>query len=275
MRDIVAGCCQLAIKPANVQANLSKAEGMLNELAKRNCRIAVLPEMWSCSFPYPVLCEMAGETPAVLERLRHLAKSLNMAIVGSLPEAEERKIYNTDYLIDTTGEITGTYRKVHLFSLYGEHKKFGRGESAKVFETTLGKIGLMICYDLRFPEFSRKMALEGAEILCVSSLWPFIRIENWSVLLRARAIENQLFVIGCNGCGTEEKITWGGGSAIVSALGTVVAQAGTDEQIIAGVLDTGEMEEFRKLIPCFQDRVHGAYEERKDFHHENREEHEY
>jgi predicted amidohydrolase len=182
-----------------------------------------------------------------------------MAIAGSLPEAEKDTIYNTDYLIDTTGEIAGTYRKVHLFSLYGEHKKFGRGKSAKVFQTTLGKVGLMICYDLRFPGLSAKMALEGAEIICVSSLWPLIRLDNWSVLLRARAIENQLFVIGCNGCGTEEKITWGGGSAIVSALGTVVAQAGTDEQIIAGVLDRQEMEEFRTLITCFQDRVPEAY----------------
>lgn len=259
MRDIVAGCCQLSIKPGEVQYNCETAEGMLLELSAGQCRLAVLPEMWSCSFPYPVLREMAGKTPAILDRIRKIAMDKRLVIAGSLPEAAGKTIFNTGYLIDSTGKIAGRYRKVHLFSLYNEQRHFGYGTSAQVFSTSIGKIGMMICYDLRFPELARKMALDGAEIICVSALWPLVRIEHWSLLLRARAIENQLFVVGCNGCGAEEKITWGGASAIISPLGSVLAQAGPGEQSIVGALDPFEMSEFRKTIPCFEDRVPAVY----------------
>ncbi len=259
MQDIIAGCCQFHIERADIDANVKKVERALCELAARNCRLAVLPEMWSCSFPYRVLAAMAERTPQTLETIRRLARREGLAVVGSLPETGEGKIYNTSYIIDSDGEIAGTYRKVHLFTLYREHEHFGRGGPARVFETGSGKIGAMICYDLRFPELARKIALDGAEIICVSALWPLARIEHWSLLLRARAVENQLFVIGTNGCGTEGKITWGGKSAIFSPLGETLAAAGTGEQTVVGVLRGGEIEEFRKLIPCFEDRFPEAY----------------
>lgn len=259
MTDITAACCQFSIKPGDVDANVAKVEAVLSDLADRNCRLAVLPEMWSCSFPYKVLPSMAERTPDVVEKLRRLARKNRLVITGSLPESDGGIIYNTNYVIDSTGEIAAKYRKVHLFSLYGEHRHFGKGEWAGVCSTSLGKIGVMICYDLRFPELARGLALQGAEVICVSAQWPTARIEHWSLLLRARAIENQLFVIGCNGCANEEKITWGGTSAIISPLGTVLAQAGPEEQSIVGVLRAREMEEFRKTIPCFEDRVPSVY----------------
>ncbi|MCE5334926.1 MAG: carbon-nitrogen family hydrolase [Desulfobacteraceae bacterium] len=259
MQDIIVGCIQIAVRPADVDHNLARVKRGLAELSARNCQIAVLPEMWSCSFPYPVLREMAKKTPPVLDDLQDTARREAIAISGSLPEEADGKVYNTCYFIDTTGEIAGTYRKVHLFSLYNEHKNFGRGDSACVIPTSFGKIGLMICYDLRFPELARTMALEGADIICVSSMWPLTRLEHWTALLRARAIENQLFMVGCNGCGEEGKITWGGGSSIVSPLGTIVAQAGPEEKTIVGVLDQNEKDEFRRMIPCFEDRVPAAY----------------
>lgn len=259
MQDMVAGCVQFAIKPGDIDKNMAKAERGLSELAERNCRIAVLPEMWSCAFPYSILPSMAERTPDILAKLQKIAQATGIVIAGSLPEADAGNIFNTSYLIDSNGEIVGSYRKVHLFSLYSEHKNFGKGESATVFPTSVGKIGLMICYDLRFPELSRKLALEGAELICVSSMWPLIRIEHWTVLLRARAIENQLFVVGCNGCGTEERIAWGGSSAIVSPWGSLLAEAGTEEQTLVGVLNSRDIDEFRKVIPCFEDRVPAAY----------------
>jgi predicted amidohydrolase len=150
------------------------------------------------------------------------------------------------------------YSKVHLFS-YREKTNFTAGTSAQVFSTSIGKIGMIICYDLRFPELARKLALEGAEIITVSALWPTVRIDNWTVLLRARANENQLFVIGCNGCGIEGKIIWGGASAIISPLANFIAQAGPGEQTIIGTIEKREMSEFRKTVPCFDNRVPGAY----------------
>jgi omega-amidase len=264
MRDIVAGCCQFSIKPGEIQHNCETAEGMLLELAAGKCRLAVLPEMWSCSFPYPVLSEMAEQTPAILDTMRKIAKDKRLVIVGSLPEAAGKTIFNTGYLIDSTGKIAGKYRKVHLFSLYNEQRHFGYGTCAQVFSTSIGKVGMMICYDLRFPELARKLAVEGAEIICVSALWPRVRIDHWSLLLRARAVENQLFVIGCNGCGAEEKITWGGASAIISPMGIVLAEAGPDEQCIASVLNESEISEFRKIIPCFEDRAPEVYDDLDD-----------
>ncbi len=259
MRNIVAGCCQFSIKPGELRYNCDTVEKMLSELAAHDCQLAVLPEMWSSSFPYPVLKDMAKETPAILDRMRNTARDKRLVIVGSLPEAREEAIFNTSYLIDSTGEIAGKYRKVHLFSLYNEGRHFGEGRSAEVFSTSIGKIGLMICYDLRFPEFARKLAIQGAEIICVSALWPLVRIDHWSLLLRARAVENQLFVIGCNGCGAEKKITWGGASVIISPMGSVLAEAGPDEMSIHGLLNEREMSEFRKMIPCFEDRAPGVY----------------
>ncbi len=259
MRDITAGCCQFAVKPADIDANLIKAERALSDLAGRNCRLAVLPEMWSCSFPYAVLPAMAERTPEVIEKVRNMARDKGMVVVGSLPEADGGSIYNTSFVIDSNGEIAGKYRKVHLFSLYGEHRNFGKGASTGVFHTSIGKIGTMICYDLRFPELARKMALEGAEIICISALWPLVRIYHWSLLLRARAVENQLFIVAANGCGDEEKIIWGGRSALVSPWGEVLTGAGTEDQNILAVLQARDMVEFRKVIPCFEDRSPDAY----------------
>ncbi len=259
MQDVIAGCCQFAIKPADIDANLATVEQALMELAEHNCSLAVLPEMWSCSFPYRELRAMAEKTPAVIEKIREIAEQTGLIIIGSLPAIGGDNIYNTSYIVDSTGEIAGTYNKVHLFSLYGEHNWFRRGESIATFPTSIGRIGVMICYDLRFPELARKMALDGAEIICVSALWPLARIEHWSLLLRARAVENQLFVIGTNGCGTEQKIRWGGASAVISPWGDCIAAAGDTEQTIWGVLYADEMYEFRRTIPCFDDRSPKVY----------------
>lgn len=259
MQDIITGCCQFSIQPGDIEANFSTVEAMLSELATRNCRLAVLPEMWACSFPYKLLPSLAEKTPGVLSRLGKIAAEKNMVIVGSLPEAEEGHIYNSSYVIDSTGDIAGKYRKVHLFSLYRENDRFKRGDSTAVFQTGIGKIGVMICYDLRFPELARRTALEGADVICLSALWPTDRIEHWSLLLRARAVENQLFIAACNGCGTEGKITWGGHSAVISPWGAVLAQAGLDRQVLVGIMHAGEMEDFRRMMPCFVDRVPEVY----------------
>jgi predicted amidohydrolase len=215
--------------------------------------------MWSGGFAYHALQEMADRTPAVIEKLREWAMEYRMVLIGSLPEAEEARTYNTSYVIDTSGEVSGTYRKIHLFSLTAEHEYFGRGKAPLVCDTSLGRLGIEICYDLRFPELSRRLALDGAEILCFSALWPVTRIGHWSLLLRSRAIENQLFVLGCNGCGMDGNTQYGGASAIISPTGKSVAEAQLGEEIIIARVNFGEMMEFRQHIPCFSDRLPGVY----------------
>lgn len=262
MIDMKACCYQFPTLPGNIEANLSRVEARIESVADTGCKLLLLPEMWTCAFPYPVLREMARETPRILERQREWAIRYGMVIVGSLPEFDGGKVFNTSFVLDSDGSLAGAYRKIHLFSLNREDVHFGRGEKAVVCETSVGKLGIQVCYDLRFPETSRKLALEGAEILCFSAQWPTVRIDHWSTLLRARAIENQLFVMGCNGCGTEGRLVYGGGSAVISPLGQVLAEAGRDEMILGAEVGTEELMAFRKLIPCFEDRRPGAYGER-------------
>ncbi|HOI96541.1 MAG TPA: carbon-nitrogen family hydrolase [Syntrophobacter fumaroxidans] len=260
MRELVAACLQLRVVPGNVDANLANAREGIEELASGKCRLVVLPEMWACGFPYSRLQDVASRTPEVVEEMRGWARRHGMVLVGSLPESVDGRVYNTSYVIDANGEIAGSYRKVHLFSLHHEDLHFGRGETSLVCSTEAGELGVMICYDLRFPELGRKLALDGARIMCVSSHWPDIRIDHWSLLLRARAVENQLFVIGCNGCGTEKKMRYGGASAIISPMGKALIEAGTGPESIAAALDMEEVDRFRKLITCFPDRVPAVYE---------------
>ncbi|NLI33506.1 MAG: carbon-nitrogen family hydrolase [Deltaproteobacteria bacterium] len=259
MKTVTAGCCQFDVIPGDVDRNMSAVESRLPRFAGAGCNLLVLPEMWSCSFPYPTLPEMAARTPEILRRVEEWAASYGMVLVGSLPEAGDGQIYNTSFVVDATGKVAGKYRKAHLFSLLGEHLHFGRGESPLVCSTIAGSIGVMICYDLRFPELARRLALDGAEILCVSAQWPRERIDHWSALLRARAIENQLFVVACNGSGTENRLQYGGSSSIISPTGTVLAGETPDGDPPLAALDFSEMENFRQRIPCFADRVPKVY----------------
>jgi predicted amidohydrolase len=232
----------------------------LLQLAAEGVSLAVLPEMWSTGFAYPVLPELAAESPAMLSRLGELAREHRMTIIGSMPEPAEGNVYNTASVLGPDGSVLGSYRKVHLFSLHHEDRHFKAGRTPLVCETGMGRIGVMICYDLRFPELSRTLALKGATVLVVAAQWPVTRISHWQTLLRARAIENQVFVVAANSCGRAGELTFGGASAIVSPWGEVMAEAGSTEQQVTAVLDFAELERCRETIRCFADRVPEAYE---------------
>ncbi|GLI36124.1 carbon-nitrogen hydrolase [Desulforhabdus amnigena] len=259
MKELVVGCSQLDVLPGNIWKNVEKAERLVSENAEKGCRLLIFPEMWSCSFVYSRLREMAETTPHVLERFQEWGRRNEMVLVGSLPERDGDAVFNSSYVIDRTGEIVGKYRKIHLFSYNREHEYFGRGEKSVVCSTSVGRLGIMICYDLRFPELARRLALDGAEILCISALWPTTRINHWSLLLRSRALENQMFVMGCNGCGKEQNLRYGGASAIVSPTGELLAEGKDGEEQVITTLDQDLMTAFRRQIPCFEDRLPGAY----------------
>ena len=181
-----------------------------------------------------------------------------LVIVGSLPEHAGDNVYNTAYVADR-GELVGTYRKLHMFSTMGEDRFLSPGDSSLVVETSAGKLGVAVCYDLRFPELFRKMALEGAEIICLPAEWPKPRQEHWRTLLRARAMENQLFVAAANCCGVQGKLDFFGMSLLLSARGDVLAEGGaTDAEVIA-TFDYREMHEYREQIRCYADRRPEVY----------------
>lgn len=259
-RKICAASIQFNIGMGEVDANLQKALVGLRRARQKDARLAVLPEMWSTGYDYKRLATLAEETPRVLAALGQLTAELEMVVVGSLPEKEGGTIFNTAYVIDR-GQIAGSYRKLHLFSTMGEDRFLGAGDRTLVVPTSVGRLGVAICYDLRFPELFRKLALEGAEILCLPAEWPKPRQEHWRTLLRARAIENQLFVAAANCCGLQGKLDFFGMSLLISPRGEILAEGGESDTELTALFDFEEMATYRFQIPCFRDRrpeVYGA-----------------
>ncbi|MBW1990286.1 MAG: carbon-nitrogen family hydrolase, partial [Deltaproteobacteria bacterium] len=148
---------------------------------------------------------------------------------------------------------------VHLFPVTGEHKHFVPGDRPAVCQTPWGILGVITCFDLRFPELARAEAKKGAVILAVCAQWPAARKAHWDLLLRARAVENQCFVIGANRCGIEGKTTFPGRSAVISPMGRVLARAGSRGTRLFATLDMKELTAFRKSMPCLELGVSEAY----------------
>jgi len=250
---------QFDIRLGDVESNLAVVRKRIATLAKQGTRLILLPEMWSTGFANDRLKEFSETTPRVLKDLSGIAKKLHLTIIGSLPEKKKAGIYNTAYVVDKDGSVADVYRKVHLFSPTGEDRYFKPGRKAVVSETSLGPIGLMICYDLRFPEFCRALALNGATLVAVMAQWPAERVTHWDTLLKARAIENQLFILGANRCGIDGNLAYAGHSRIISPYGEVMARAGKRHATISATIDLRVVERTRKYIPCLKERMPEAY----------------
>ncbi|HEY3308014.1 MAG TPA: carbon-nitrogen family hydrolase [Desulfuromonadaceae bacterium] len=250
---ITAAAVQFNVRQGDVDANLAYVTSALARVAEQGVNLVVLPEMWSSGFAYKNLTELAQRTAGIVEQLLEISAKLKLVIVGSMPEPNGSKVFNTVHVIDN-GRLAGIYRKMHLFSLLGEDKVFSGGDSWLLADTTIGKIGVIICYDLRFPELARRLALEGAQVICAPAQWPKPRQEHWRTLLRARAIENQLFIVSCNACGMIGKLDFFGMSMLINPKGEVLAEAGEQEVDLSAAMDLQVMTEWRAQIPCFNDR---------------------
>jgi omega-amidase len=255
---IKVSAIQFNIALGDIEQNLHTVETALRRVAAQGVQLVVLPEMWSAGYDYKRLAKHAAGTPGVVEAICRLSAGLKMVVVGSLPEIANGKIYNTAYVVDR-GELLGSYRKLHMFSTMDEHRFLSAGDKMLVVRTSAGRLGIAICYDLRFPELFRKMALEGAEIICVPAEWPRPRQENWRILLQARAMENQLFVAAANCCGVQGKLDFFGMSLLLSPRGEILAEAGvTDTELIA-TFDYQDMIDYREQIRCYHDRRPEVY----------------
>ena len=252
-RHLKVAAVQFNIKLGDVDANVLHAREAIERVAGQGCKLAVLPEMWSSGYDYKQLNLLALRTPDVLKELTRLSDEHKMVIIGSLPEPHGDKVCNTAYILDK-GELLGSYRKIHLFSLMGEDRALHGGDSWVVVDTHVGRVGVFICYDLRFPELARRLALEGAEIIAVPAEWPKPREEHWRTLLKARAIENQLFIVAANCCGIQGKLDFFGESCIIGPKGEILEQGGYEECELVADVDFSHMESWRQQITCFQDR---------------------
>jgi predicted amidohydrolase len=240
-----------------VDARIERAAGLVESLV--DVDLAVLPELWHVgAFDLEGAKEHAQPLDGPLvTRMRESARAAGVWLhMGSFAELAGADRFNTSVVIDADGDVVATYRKIHLFGWEdGEPSVMSAGDSLVVLPTPLGATGLATCYDLRFPELYRRLVDSGAETFLMASGWPSPRIDHWSVLARARAIEDQAWVVACNSAGTHAGTVMGGRSVVVDPRGTVIAEAGTGEEILYADIDPGLTRTWRGSFPVLTDRV--------------------
>ncbi|WP_174614391.1 carbon-nitrogen family hydrolase [Virgibacillus ihumii] len=256
--------CQMEVIPGNPDANREKVAAWLEKtVAHENPDIAVLPEMWTTGYTLPDLPQYAdsdGEPTSTF--LCDLAKKHDVNIIGgSFANKKNEKIYNSSIAIDRSGTVVYRYDKIHLVPMLDEPTYLAGGENhAEVFELAGVKMGLIICYDLRFPELMRKLALGGAQVVHVVAEWPAARKEHWRILQQARAIENQMFVVSSNSIGSYNDVEYAGNSMVIDPWGTVQAEGdGVSEQTINSTISLDIAKKVRKEVPVFSSRVPEFY----------------
>ncbi len=255
------GFLQFDVQLGATEANLDTLRRLLAALKPAGPALLVLPELWAAGFDYSNLALHSTRTPALLAALAAEATRYDILLAGSLAEAGEddgrggRRIYNTMYFVGPAG-VLGKIRKQQLFAPMGEDVHFTGGDNPRPVSTPLGLLAGQVCFDLRFPELARIQAAAGAQLLAVSGQWPAARREHWRTLLQARAIENQVFVIGCNRCGETEDTEFGGHSLVVAPDGKILAEVGTES---AGQLVELEPELVTRSRRLFTAAAHTPY----------------
>lgn len=252
----------------DVELNLSRAGQWIERAADAGAELVALPENFAFMRE-----EGAGENPAaqgldgpIVEFLRDRAGRHRIVLAGgTFPEAipgNRELVHNTSVLVGADGELIATYRKIHLFdvelpgaTLY-ESKGVAAGDTPVVSDTAVGRIGLSICYDVRFPELYRELSARGAQILLVPSAFTVpTGSDHWEVLLRARAIENQAFLIAAAQYGVHNARRHSyGRSLIVDPWGLVLAQAPDREGLAVAELDLHQLEDVRRQLPALRHR---------------------
>lgn len=245
------------------EANLAKVEALAARAAASGAALIALPENFAylrregSRVPHPesLKGELVGRLSALASRLGcHL-------LAGSIPEkiAGSPKVYNTSVLFDDTGRLLASYRKIHLFdvrmrgkAVFEESRVVAAGKDPVVVETSLGTLGLSICYDLRFPELYRGMALAGAQVILIPSAFTdYTGRHHWMTLIRARAIENQCWVVAPAQVGRHNPSRQSHGhTAIVDPWGTVVALEERNEGIVSAEIDLDQLDKIRAGLPC-------------------------
>ncbi|MCC6189542.1 MAG: carbon-nitrogen family hydrolase [Anaerolineales bacterium] len=246
---------QMNVHLGDPAANLERVRAWTAEAARRGSALVLFPELWSTGYDLENWQRHASPPgEGLFAQLAELAREHRIAIGGSVLEARNGRAYNAFALFDAGGGLSGTYRKTHLFRLMNEEKWLAPGERLELVEADWGLTGLGICYDLRFPEMFRHYALRGARLALLPAEWPARRAYHWQTLLRARAIENQMYLAGCNRVGEANGEVFGGGSAVIDPWGETVVEGGSTEALLTAEIDLAQADAVRKRIPVFEDR---------------------
>lgn len=239
--------CQFDMAWEDTATNLRRAERMI---AGTDAGLVILPEMFATGFvtePRRVAQPMSGE---IVQAMTRWARQYDKAVAGSLIVEEQGSYFNRLLFVKPSGEVTQSDKR-HLFSIGGEGANFRAGHERVVVEYGGVRFLLLICYDLRFPVWSRCRGDYDAIIYVAS--WPESRRAVWCTLLRARAIENQAYVLGVNRVGTDPTARYSGDSAIIDFRGEPLSEAGAEQTLLTTVLDLSTLRAFREKFPAWRD----------------------
>ena len=247
--------------------NLKNIEKMLNSYNGEVFDMVILPELFAVGwFPDAFLenAETIGNS-VTLTLLKKLAKKFNSYVIGGsfVLKEDDGTLRNACPIINRTGELIDYYSKIHLFShfLYNEGKDLSGGEKGLLVKTDFGNVGISICYDIRFPELFRAYAYEGADVLVEVAAWPKYRQNHWETLTKARAIENQSFMISVSQSGYIMADEWNlGNSMVVAPYGEVLCQTGEEACTKVVEIDLEEARKLKREFPILKDRKKLPYE---------------
>ncbi len=255
---------QISCSLGDPKANLVKVENFSREASHSGVELIVFPEMTDTGYSMSAIeTHACSWTDGFVPGLQEIAAKLSIAIVCGVSERDDSSIYNTLVFVDQNGQIAAKYRKTHLYAVapVDEQKCFASGGGFATFALGNLRFGFSICYDLRFPEMYRKLAVEqNAGAFIVSAAWPFPRIEHFRTLVLARAIENQSYVIASNRVGKDADSWFCGSSAIVDPRGVTVASASADrEELIQADLSQDLVLSVRSRVASFAHRRTDLY----------------
>ena len=270
MNHVKIALCQMNVVD-NKEENLKKASSMIKKASSEGADIAVLPEMFNCPYENEKFIEYCEnkENSSSLNTMSKLAKDLDIYILaGSIPEEIDGKIYNSSFFFNNKGEIIKNHKKVHLFDIdvpgkmsFKESDTLSSGDSFNIADTPYGKIGMGICYDLRFVELSRILTLNGAEILIYPGAFNLTTgPAHWETLFKSRALDNQVYAIGvAPALNKKSNYHAYGHSLVASPWGDIIAECGFDEELKIVDIDLDKINKVREEIPVLKNRRDDLY----------------
>ena len=266
--SVKVALCQVCADKTPAE-NLEKIIDMVSKAAHEHADVVVFPEYCYCSpetpEEYKTLAEPVNGKYAA--EICKTAKKNNINIIaGSFLENDSGKIYNTCLFVNRNGNIIGKYRKIHLMKAmdYDESKYVSHGNGMAVFDTDIGRIGIMVCYDLRFPELARSMVINGADMIFVPAEFPVgsplpSRTDHWDLLVRSVALHNTTYVAAVNQYGRIKNENMFGQSCVVDPWGTVIASASNREEIIYADIDFDYQKTIREKLGVLKNRRPNMY----------------
>ncbi|CAI8260763.1 MAG: 2-oxoglutaramate amidase [Opitutia bacterium UBA7350] len=242
----------------NVESNLKTIYDFAQNAKEANAELLCLPELCTTGFSYDKIECLKTMIVSSLETIKKISKQYNIAICGSfLCNNKHGNFTNTFLYFDANGYIIGRYNKIHLFKPMGEDRYFEAGNDIITFRDGNTHIGCSICYDLRFPELFRKCASAGAQLQILAAAFPFPRLSHWRTLLKARAMENQNFIIATNQCGhacvVSEETDFCGHSMIVHPSGEILYEAGEVPEFFCFDIKLSDIQDVRNDMDCLRD----------------------